>query len=380
MSTKRIWIYVANIFLGFHYYLIIYINSSFLSQFFQVKDISLLYTTGACLTIFFLLILPKVIERVSVKSVIILVTLIELACVLGLSAIRSSEIVRILFIAEQAIGLLIYYCLDLYLESTITNEGSTGRARAIFLTCINSSLVISLFVVSRLAENSFSLLYTLSALALLPVLGIIFFAFNKNIHKNEIPSTKSMLNFITADKDVLRVLFVNFAMQLFFAVMVVYLPFLLVKAGAFSWREASSLIVIMILPFVIFEPILGRLFDRKTGEKEFLAAGIIIMFISTLVLSQLHQHLFWLWAVVLFMTRVGASFVEIGTESYFFKKVTDRDSSVISIFRMTAPSAFVFLSFFVIPILSFTNESGLFFALSVFTLIAVFFIPRVDSR
>ena len=47
------------------------------------------------------------------------------------------------------------------------------------------------------------------------------------------------------------------------------------------------------------------------------------------------------WMVTMFLTRVGASFVETTTESYFFKHTTGSDANIISFFRITRPLAII---------------------------------------
>jgi len=59
-----------------------------------------------------------------------------------------------------------------------------------------------------------------------------------------------------------------------------------------------------------------------------------------MVLSFLTSHAFWIWGLVLFATRVGASAVEIASESYFFKHINAQDSEIISIFRIISPLAY----------------------------------------
>jgi len=47
------------------------------------------------------------------------------------------------------------------------------------------------------------------------------------------------------------------------------------------------------------------------------------------------------WALLLFVTRIGASFVEITTESYFFKKIEPKDSRIVALYRAVDPIAFM---------------------------------------
>jgi MFS family permease len=97
----------------------------------------------------------------------------------------------------------------------------------------------------------------------------------------------------------------------------------------------------MLLAFIIFELPVGQMEDEKYGEKEFLAIGFIIMGLSTLFISFLTIKSFWMWATILFITRIGASFVEISADTYFFKKVGPDKTDVISFFRIARPLSFI---------------------------------------
>lgn len=43
----------------------------------------------------------------------------------------------------------------------------------------------------------------------------------------------------------------------------------------------------------------------------------------------------------MFVTRVGASLVEVTTESYFFKHTRSSDAQIISFFRITRPLSYI---------------------------------------
>ncbi len=115
----------------------------------------------------------------------------------------------------------------------------------------------------------------------------------------------------------------------------------------FSWTQIGLIFTLMLLPFVIFEVPVGEMADNKYGEKEFLTIGFIVMGLATLFISFITAQVLFIWAAVLFITRIGASFVEVSTESYFFKQVNQSKTDVISFFRVTRP-----ISFIVAPILA----------------------------
>ena len=54
-----------------------------------------------------------------------------------------------------------------------------------------------------------------------------------------------------------------------------------------------------------------------------------------------------LWSVILFISRIGASIVEVSTETYFFKHVKSTNAGYISLFRMTKN-----MSFLIVPIIA----------------------------
>jgi MFS family permease len=77
----------------------------------------------------------------------------------------------------------------------------------------------------------------------------------------------------------------------------------------------------MLLPFVFVQFPLGRLADKKWGEKEILSLGFIIVAIATGLISFISGGSMILWMTILFITRIGAATIEIMCDTYFFKKV-----------------------------------------------------------
>ncbi len=379
---KRIYyLYLCNLFLGFHYYLIIYVNSSFLGKFVDNKVVDLLYIGGALLNILFFILSPRLLGRFELKTMTLGIIVLEFLTLFILSRAESALSVVIFFIIQQGIGSLIVYCLDIYLEAEMPNEKNTGSKRAVYLTAMNISLIASFFLVSLLAsDNSFSIIYLISAMMLLPIIFIVGVRLTRRIPRSPYVSVRSALAFISKDFDILRILFGNFILQIFYSVMVIYLPILLHKVIGFAWSQVGLILIIMILPFIIFEIPVGRMIDRKTGEKEFLFLGFIIMAAACFTIPFLHEQIFWLWAMLLFISRIGASLVEIASESYFFKKVTERHESVVSLFRMTQSLAYVVSPLIAIPALLYFPPSSLFDLLGGICLLGLLVLPKRDTR
>jgi predicted MFS family arabinose efflux permease len=143
------------------------------------------------------------------------------------------------------------------------------------------------------------------------------------------------------NKNLFGVTVTNFLLQLFYGFMVIYTPIYLTKHIGFSWSETGIIFTIMLLPFVLFELPVGELEDYKYGEKEFMVIGFVILSLTTTFMGYILSNTFWMWATILFLSRIGASFVEISTDSYFFKQVDDRRSDIISLYRGVRPIAFI---------------------------------------
>ena len=71
------------------------------------------------------------------------------------------------------------------------------------------------------------------------------------------------------------------------------------------------------------------------------------MAISVFLLSFITGKSIVLWSAILFISRIGASIVEVSTETYFFKHVKATNAGYISLFRMTKN-----LAFLIVPIVA----------------------------
>lgn len=334
-------VYAANLFFSFHYFLVIYINSSFLEGFFTSKTVGILFSIGSILNLIFFLTAPKIIRSLGAYRYLVRATSFELLAILGLAFSSNPFVIALSFIVHQAAVPIILFGLDIFLENATKEESKTGELRGLYLTLSNITLVISPIIVGVVLKYfNFSAMYIISAILIIPLILIAKYHLKKR-HPEAPTHTKisELIPRITADKDIFHIICAQFILQFFFAWMVIYTPIYLTQTIGFEWSELGFLFSIMLLPFVIFEIPVGWLADKKMGEKELMIAGFVIIAVVTGLLSIPKEANFVLWATLLFFTRVGASIVEITAESYFFKHVTSKDSDLISAFRMTAPLA-----------------------------------------
>lgn len=336
-------IYAATFLSAFHVFMMVYINSSFLSQFISEKAVGLLYIIGSLASIAALMIIPIILRRFGNYLALIVFTLLEMLILLGMAFIREAAVIVPLFVAHWVLFQMMFVNMDVFFESSQKKETDTGIKRGIVMTIVNSALITSILVVGFIIEdNEFWKIYITSAAILVPFLFIVLIGFRKfkdPIYENlKILSTVKKVRASSA----IRNIFVSqFFLKFFYSWMVVYMPIYLHEHIGFDWLKISIIFTIMLLPFILLEIPAGKMADKWWGEKELLSAGFIITALFTMVIPFISIPSFIIWTAVLFMTRVGASIIEISTESYFFKHVQGDDADIISFFRMARPFAYI---------------------------------------
>lgn len=139
----------------------------------------------------------------------------------------------------------------------------------------------------------------------------------------------------------MRIYWISFALEFFYALMIIYTPIYLLDLGM-SWQQIGVIFTIMLVPFVLLQYPAGFLADKKTGEKELIIFAVVFMAFSTLSIFFFNSKSIFVWGAVLFATRIGAALVEILRDSYFYKQIDGRDVDIINFFRTATPFGYVF--------------------------------------
>lgn len=379
---RKLAVYLAGLFLAFHYALVVYVNSSILKQFLSARNLGLLYVIASAAGIIFFINVPKLLRRIGDFRASLIFIFLELIAIFGISSTQNPKLLIIFFLMHQSVIPLIFFTLDIFLEHEQGRESGTGGNRGVFLTFQNVAWISAPILAGFIGKN-FGLpkVYLVSSLFLIPLVINLVLAFRQ--YKDHYPPKirlRDTWRFLKKQMDVGRVITCNILLQFFYAIMVIYMPLLLFESIGFGWSSIGAILSIMLLPFLILEFPLGYLADKKIGEVEIMYTAFLVIFVATFIISFIYTPIFILWALMLFATRVGASSLEISSESYFFKHVKGRDANIISIFRMTRPLAYLLAPLFAILMLSLTNYHGLFTALSIFMLLGLFVVPRKDTK
>ena len=340
-AQKRVVLYVIGFIFNLSYAIPAYINSSFLAGFVSEKLVGIIYAASSILAIAAFMEAPNVLRKFgNLKTTVGLLTL-ELLSLAGLIWGNGTLAIISSFMLNFVTVVLANYTLDIFLED-FSSDAKTGRIRGMFLTIVNTAWLISPYLASKILGNfGFTGLYGISAILLLPVVVLIIVKLRgiAEPRYEKLPFWKS-LGEIWTDRDIKGIMIIQMLLQFFYAWMVIYTPIYLHETIGFDWPTIGVIFTVMLLPFVILEAPLGKWAD-KNGEKTALSIGFVFMAIAVGLIAFMTDHSPFVWAGVLFLSRVGAATVEVMADTYFFKKVTAVKTHLISFSRMARPIAYV---------------------------------------
>ncbi len=357
-----------------HLVIPMYSNSSFLSLFADERTVGFIYMLAAAVSVFGFLIAPSIIRRFGNYTVAIVLVCIQIALFYGLIATTSTTLLAVIFILQSAVISLIGLCLDIFLE-VYTSSTEVGTVRGLYTATLNASWVIGPLIGSMLINGTenYRNTYVAGLAMLFPLLYLIYRNFPRFKDPNYIHlSPWQLTKHVSSNPNWVRLFGANLFLQTFYAWMTIYTPIYLHTVVGFGWDQIGIILVIMLLPFPLVQYPLGRLADKKYGEKEIMAIGFAILGVSTILLTLITSDSLIIWAMALFVTRIGAASAEIMMETYFFKTVSPRDSAVLGSFRITRP-----MSYFLAPLITgiglyFTTSEYLFTVIGVLTLVAIY--------
>ncbi len=365
---------LASFFFSLHSALVAYINSSMLDTVLSPKATSVVFTLGSALSLLFITRAARLIERWGNTRYMAILLITTAILLLGLGVTSGTWIAILMFIPYFALVPLIYYGFDVFLEH-FSDPKTTGNTRGMFLTLNNLAWVgMPVFVGFLEASYGFGIVYFFSATAVLAGLATIFLGERKYHDAKYVHlSLSKMLKVLKTKSDVRGSIIINGLMQLFYVWMVIYTPIYLTQTLGFSWEQVGFIFSVMLIPFVLFQYPAGRIADKFSNERELISGGMLIMGIATIIFALVGDVNVVAIALILFLTRMGASIVEVSNESYFFKHVTDRDTPTIAVFRNMTPLAYLVGPVIAIILLGWDMYTVLFFILGIIMLSGAWF-------
>jgi len=320
-----------------------YTNSTYLEMFVSASTVGFLYSIGATGSLLLFFLAPRLLERYGNVVVILSAMSLIILTLAGLGLAWSLPVVIGSFIIYLAITPVVYLNIDVFTETLIgDNESSTGTTRGLILVIMSIAGFLAPWFMGIIAgeQGDLSSLYFMAiGIGFLCIFLILSFFRRFQDEPYEPASLTRICHYIKTNQHIRLVTYNHFLLQLFFTWAVIYIPLYLATEVGFNWSQIGTLIAIGAVAYTIFEFPVGWFADNKIGEKEMMIVGFIILALTVGAISIIGTLSFLEWAILLFMSRVGCSFIEVTTESYFFKQTKGRDSNLISLFRMTRPAA-----------------------------------------
>lgn len=372
-------LYVIGFIFSLHTALIMYSNSSFLNQFIPESYMGLLYSAGSLLAIIGLMMIPKSIVKFGSRITMAVLLLSTIAiCIVNMVAM-SPITIAIAFCFLFAMNVMFFLTNDIVIDQ-LGNNQSMGSIRGKYLTVLNMGYVIAPLATGYiLARMGFPALYAVAGILLVPLIWLSFFVpLSPHVHESKVNIFVSLRK-LWKTPDVRNIMFANFILQFFYAWMVIYTPVYLHTEIGIPWDSIGTMFSIMLFAFVLTQIPLGKLADKVLGEKELLFVGFIVMGASTIALYLLPYFTLPLLALVLFITRLGASCVEVMTETYFFKKVAPSETGIISIFRNTYPVSYIIAPIIGSGIIAISSTKHLFLILGIICMCGIFFVLPIRN-
>lgn len=365
-----------------HMVLPMYSNSSFLELFASERTIGIIYMMGSAVTILGFLFIPFILHKLGNYATTLWLVTIQIFLFFGLTSTSDPKIIAILFILETAVVALIGFCLDVFLEVYSDTE-HVGVIRGMYLTTMNSAWVIAPLIGTLIIGtiNDYRNVYVASLFMLFPLFYLVYRNFPrfKDPHYHH-PSLLYTVSKFLKNPNHFRLLLINTVLQVFYAWMVVYSPVYLHIVVGLNWTEIGIILTVMLIPFPLLQWPLGRLADKKYGEKEIMMIGFALLGLSTIGLAAITSTSVFVWALALLITRIGAASAEVMIETYFFKTVNARDPNLLGFFRITRS-----ISYFMAPLITgfvllFTmNRSYLFVSIGIICLCAMIPVWKLDD-
>ncbi len=374
-------ILLASFFFSLHGALVAYINSSMLGEILTPKATSIVFIMGSVLSILLVTRAARLVERWGNVRYMATVLILSAVLLMGIGTASGHWSAVFFFIPYFALNSLIYYGFDVFLEH-MSDPKYIGNTRGLYLTLNNLAWVgMPAFVGFLETRYGFGVVYFFSAFAVLAALATVL---TGERHYKDATYThfslRHALSVFSQKGPVRGAIIINGLLQLFYVWMVIYSPLYLVRTLGFSWESVGFIFSIMLLPFVLFQYPVGRLADKFGSERTLIALGLLIMGVSTIIFSLVGAVPALALALILFLTRAGASIVEVSNESFFFKHVTDRDTPTIAIFRNMMPFAYVVGPLLGIALLGWSAYTVLFFILGGFLIIGSMFALSLRDR
>ncbi|HPN54831.1 MAG TPA: MFS transporter [Candidatus Moranbacteria bacterium] len=326
---------------GFSQAVLVYVIADYFKEAFGSTNVSVFYFLSYAVSLIGILNMHKIIKKMGKATTMFLFLFLQVCSVTFLIFSEPSLIGVFLLMAFIISSYLAWVMLDIIVED-YSEDKKSGRIRGLHLTVLNTGFLVGPLISTQILEKfGFNgLFFVAMVISMFMFVVALLGLRSDNQRFGQNLTVRDLVKKIFVNKDVMKIYAVSLALEFFFALMVVYTSLYLLEIGM-SWSEIGIVFTIMLVPFVILGYPVGVLADKKIGEKEMIIFGLVFMAFSSAAIFFITSTSVWVWSLVLFATRIGATIIETLRDSYFYKKIDGRDVDVISFFRTTPSVAYI---------------------------------------
>jgi MFS family permease len=372
--------YLLSFLFTLHISLAAYVNSTFLTRVLSENYVGVIYTAAAFLTLVILSESSVILKHFGNRKFVISLLLINMFALIGIITSVNPYVIGLSFIALFTTNTLIFFSIDIFIEH-FCNPQKIGRTRSLYLTVGNIAWLISPLITAILIteEGGYKTIYKIALAACICTIIGLAFSVRKFSDKKYVKTPfLNTYRYLKTNRHMLAITIIDFILQFFYVWMVVYTPIYLHTHLGFGWDKLGVIFTVMLLPFVLFEFPVGILIDKYHVNKRLLIRiGIIIMALATYAIAYTTTKNIAVWALILFLTRMGASIVESTAEIYFFTHVTEEDAFLLGIFRDMSPVAYIVAPLVATMVFAFLPFHYLYIILTVIILSSFYYINHL---
>lgn len=358
--------------LGFAQSLLIYIESSYFKLSLGNENVSVFYFLSYVISLIGLLNMHRIIGLIGKSTAFFLFFFLQICAMAVLTMVPPSMFGIGLLMINIVTAYLMYVILDIIMES-YSEDKKSGRIRGLHLMFISLGFMFGPFLSTNILEKyDYSGLFFLSMIISMAifVIGLVGLRGGNNKFNGNI-TVRDLVKKIFVNKNLMRIYWVSFVLEFFYALMTVYTPLYLLDLGM-TWGQIGIVLTIMLVPFIFINYPVGIIADKKLGEKEMIIFALFVMALSTLSVFFVSSKSVIVWGFVMFSTRIGAAMIETLRDSYFYKKIDGDDMDIISFFRTSRSVAYIAATAISAMLLIVLPIKSLFIFLAVVLLLALY--------
>lgn len=365
---------------GFSIALLLFLLSPYLREIFHTENVSWLYPIPELFVLGFFSFFLRWSKQMG-KTCVFFAAVVLQIFILFFLILGQGSLMSIVGIAAYLFFIPFFMMLlDTFLEEESGNE-EAGRARGLHILFFNGGMLPAPFLAGMLMERfGFSGVF-LAVIACYVCMGWGVYVLRRKKRDKEasdmVLSWREAWGKLARNPDLLSMYGISVLLEGFYGLTAFAFPLFLADAGL-DFSQSGFIFTCMLLPFLLFSYPAGRLADTKWGEKEILVGALIFLSIVFGVVAVTVSSSVWVWAILLPLTRVGASLIETMRDAYFYKHVEGKDFDLIAFFRTARSVGIILATSGAFLFFSWTHSfRELFLLSSVIVLAGAFFALRI---